>query len=65
MDKNLKQLLNNLLTFTRIPSLIYQGLDGYIVVDTKHALLICKKEEEQKIKQFVSDVKFNLGNEFI
>ena len=44
---------------------VLQGLDGYIVVDTEHALLICKKEEEQKIKQIVSDVKFNLGDEFV
>ena len=44
---------------------VLQGLDGYIVVDTKHALLICKKEEEQKIKQIVADVKFNLGDEFV
>jgi len=44
---------------------VLQGLEGYIVVDTKHALLICKKEEEQKIKQIVSDVKFNLGDEFV
>ncbi|MBT4478392.1 MAG: mannose-1-phosphate guanylyltransferase, partial [Flavobacteriales bacterium] len=42
-----------------------QGLDGYIIVDTKEALLICNKEEEQKIKQFVADVKFNLGDEFV
>ena len=44
---------------------VLQGLEGYIVVDTKHALLICKKEEEQKIKQIVADVKFNLGDEFV
>lgn len=44
---------------------VIQGLEGYIVVDTKHALLICKKEEEQKIKQIVADVKFNLGDEFV
>jgi len=35
---------------------VLQGLKGYIIVDTKDALLICKKEEEQKIKQFVTDL---------
>lgn len=52
----------------RIPeekACVIHGLKGYIVVDTKHALLICRKEEEQKIKQIVSDVKFNLGDEFV
>ena len=40
-------------------------MEGYIIVDTEHLLLICKKEEEQKIKQIVADVKFNLGDEFV
>ena len=56
---------NNIVRIQKDKIAVLQGLDGYIIVDTKHALLICKKEEEQKIKQFVSDVKFNLGNEFI
>ena len=29
---------------------VIQGLEGYIVVDTKHALLICKKERRTKDK---------------
>jgi mannose-1-phosphate guanylyltransferase len=36
---------------------VLQGLNGYIVVENDGKLLICKKEDEQKIKQFVSDVK--------
>jgi mannose-1-phosphate guanylyltransferase len=32
-------------------------LHGYIVVENEGALLICKKEDEQQIKQFVTDVK--------
>jgi len=36
---------------------VIQGLDDYIVVEEKGVLLICKKSEEQRIKQFVSDVK--------
>ena len=35
---------------------ILQGLTGYIVVDTDNALLVCKKQDEQKIKQFVNDL---------
>ena len=34
-----------------------QGLDNYIVVEEKGVLLICKKEEEQRIKEFVTDLK--------
>lgn len=32
---------------------VVQGLDGYIVVESDGVLLICKKEEEQRIRQFV------------
>jgi mannose-1-phosphate guanylyltransferase len=42
-----------------------QGLEGYIVVETKEALLICKKEEEAKIRQIVNDIKFKKGNEYL
>jgi len=36
---------------------VLKGLEDFIVVDTKDALLICKKEEEQFIKQIVGDIK--------
>jgi mannose-1-phosphate guanylyltransferase len=44
---------------------VIQGLDDYIVVDTDDVLLICKKQEEQRIKQFVNDVKLETGEEYI
>ena len=36
---------------------VLQGLQGYIMVENKGTLLVCKKEDEQKIKQFVADLK--------
>ena len=36
---------------------VLQGLSGYIVVDNEDTLLVCKKEDEQEIKQFVADLK--------
>ena len=36
---------------------VIQGLEDYIVVEEKGVLLICQKQEEQRIKQFVNDVK--------
>jgi mannose-1-phosphate guanylyltransferase len=44
---------------------VIQGLDGYIVIEDNDALLICKKEEEQQIRQFVTDIKVNKGENFI
>lgn len=36
---------------------VLQGLDDYIVVEEKGVLLVCKKKEEQRIKQFVQQIK--------
>ena len=44
---------------------VVQGLDGFIVVQTDDVLLVCKKEDEQKIRQFVNDVKVKKGKSFI
>jgi len=44
---------------------VIEGLDNYIVVDTDNVLLICNLKNEQMIRQFVNDVKLNLGDEYI
>ena len=44
---------------------VIQGLDDYIIVDSDNILLICKKEEEQKIKQYVNDIKLEKGDDYI
>lgn len=44
---------------------LLQGLDDYIVVDTKDVLLICKKEKEQEIKEYVSEVKRHKGDKYL
>lgn len=44
---------------------VLQGLDGYIVVESGNILLVCRKEEEQRIKQFVHDVKLEKGEEYL
>lgn len=44
---------------------ILQGLDGYIVVESDGTLMVCKKEDEQQIRQFVNDVRLNKGENYI
>ena len=44
---------------------VVQGLDDFIVVDTKDVLLICSKEQEQSIKEYVAEVKRNKGDKYI
>ena len=47
---------NNVISNPTDKLMVIDGLDNYIVVNTEDALLICKKEDEQKIKQFVTDL---------
>lgn len=44
---------------------VLQGLEDYIVTDTKDVLLICHKEKEQEIKEYVAEVKRNKGDKFL
>ncbi len=45
--------------------LVLQGLDDFIIVDTKDALLICKKDKEQAIKEYVAEVKRSKGDKYL
>ncbi len=42
-----------------------QGLEDYIVVESDGVLMICKKQDEQQIRNFVNDVKVNKGEKFV
>ena len=44
---------------------VIQGLNWFIIVESEDTLLICKKIDEQKIKQFVNDVKLKKGDKYI
>ncbi len=44
---------------------VVQGLEGFIVVDTADALLICKKDDEQKIKTIVNELKISKDDRFV
>ncbi len=44
---------------------LLQGLKDHIVVESDNVLLICEKEEEQRIKEFVNDIRTEVGEKFI
>jgi mannose-1-phosphate guanylyltransferase len=44
---------------------LLQGMEDYIIVDTKDVLLIAKKEKEQEIKEYVAEIKRNKGDKFL
>ena len=42
---------------------VLQGLEDYIVVQNEKIILVCKREDEQKIKQYVTDIKTEIGED--
>lgn len=44
---------------------VVNGLNGFIVTEFDGVLMICKKDNEQKVKEFVSDAKKKFGDKFI
>jgi len=44
---------------------VLQGLHNFIVVDTSDVLLICERSEEQAIKEYVAEIKRNMGDKFL
>ena len=54
----------NIVNVPKDKLVVLQGLDGYIVAESNNTLLVCKKDNEQEIKQFVADVKREKGGGF-
>jgi len=43
---------------------VIQDLNGYIVAESDNVLLICKRENEQRIRQFVNDVNIKFDGKY-
>jgi len=44
---------------------VLQGLEDYIVVESENVLLVCRKADEQQIRQFVNDVRMEKGEQYV
>jgi mannose-1-phosphate guanylyltransferase len=65
---------NNVMTFAskncivNMPDdklVVLQGLNDYIVVEDEGVLLVCKKQDEQNIREIVNTVKIEKGENFV
>lgn len=56
---------NNIISLSTEHLVVIQGLEDYIIAEDNNVLLICKKEEEQRIRQFVTDAKVKFGDKYI
>lgn len=43
---------------------VIQGLTDCVVAESENVLLICKKSEEQRIKQFAADATIRFDNKY-
>ena len=56
---------SNIISVPENKLVVVQGLENCIVVDTGDVLLICNKDEEQKIKQITQDLKKSGKSDFL
>ncbi len=56
---------NCIVNISKDKLVVVEGLHDYIIVESDNIILICKKQGEQKIRDFVNDVKLKKGERFI
>ena len=56
---------NSLIVMPKGKTAVVSGLKDYIVVDTPDVLMVCPRGDEQNIKSFIEDVKYNSGDRSI
>lgn len=56
---------NNIVVLPKGKLAVIDGLEGYLVVESKNVLLICRKDEEHAIRKYVNDAQIKLGDDFI
>jgi len=55
-------------TLVKVPEgklVVLEGLEDFIVAESDNILLVCKRNNERKIREFVNDVKINKGDDFV
>lgn len=55
--KKIYDASDNLIVMPEGNLAVIDGLKGYLIAQYNGVLLICKKDEEAKIRQFVADVE--------
>lgn len=56
---------DNIITLPEGQLAVIQKMEGYIIVSSGNVLMICKKEDEQEIRQFVIDAQMKIGDSFV
>lgn len=55
---------NNIIALPQGKLAVIEGLEGYLIAESDNVLLICKKDEEARIRQFVNDAVVSFDSEY-
>jgi mannose-1-phosphate guanylyltransferase len=55
---------NNVVVLPKEKLAVIEDLDGYIIVESDNVLLICKRDNEQQIRQYVNDIDIKYGGKY-
>ena len=44
---------------------VVQGLENYLVADTKNVLLICPKDDTNMLRKIINDTQVKMGEDFV
>lgn len=64
-DALLYESHDNLISLPKGKLVVLHKMDGYIVTESENVLMICKKDDEQEIRQFVIDTQLKTGDKYI
>jgi mannose-1-phosphate guanylyltransferase len=65
-DALLYEAENNIVALESKEKLVVmQGLKDYIIAESGNVLMICKKKDEHRIKEYMADAQLKYGNIFI
>lgn len=56
---------NNIVALPEGKLAVIQGMENFVITENKNVLLICRREEENRIRQFVNDTKVQVGKEYL
>ena len=56
---------NSIIKVPKKKLVVLQGLEDFIIVESDDILLVCKRKDEQRIKQIVQDVQLKKGKKYI
>lgn len=55
---------DNIIALPKDKLALLQDLNGYIIAESNNVLLICKRSDEQRIRQFVNDANFKYNGRY-